>query len=98
MARYRSTTVIDGKRCYTNIRYPYIPLQESDFYVYSTVGDRFDTLANRFYGADSLWWVISLANESLPQDSLLIPPGTQVRVPTNIQIIIDEYATLNSTP
>ena len=98
MARYRSTTIIDGKRCYTNIRYPSIPLQESDFYVYSTVGDRFDTLANRFYRADSLWWVISLANESLPQDSLLIPPGTQVRIPTNIQIIVDEYATLNSTP
>ena len=78
------------------MKYPSIPLQESDYYVYSTAGDRFDTLANRFYGSDSLWWIISLANESLPQDSLLIPPGTQIRIPTDVQSIYDTYSRINS--
>ena len=98
MARYTTipTTIIDSKRCYSNAKYPDIPLRESDYYVYSTVGDRFDTLARRFYQTDSLWWIISLANESLPQDSLLIPPGTQVRIPTNINAILDDYAAINS--
>jgi hypothetical protein len=98
MARYTLSPriEIDSKRCYANIKYPQIPLQESDYYVYSTAGDRFDTLAKRFYGTDSLWWIISLANESLPQDSLLIPPGTQLRIPTDTNRIIDNYAAINS--
>jgi len=98
MGRYTTNarTVIDGKRCYTNIKYPPIPLQESDFYTYSTVGDRFDTLAKKFYGTDSLWWIVSLANESLPQDSLLITPGTQIRIPIDTNLILDRYAAINS--
>jgi hypothetical protein len=60
------------------------------------VGDRFDTLAQTYYQDSTLWWVISIANQDLPQDSLLIPPGMQIRIPSNPQVIAQQFRALNS--
>jgi nucleoid-associated protein YgaU len=80
-----------GKRYVANAIYPEIPLSNTDTYVITNKGDRFDTLANQFYGDKSLWWVISLANQSLKQNSLYIPPGTQIRIPINPTSIVNQY-------
>ena len=35
----------EGKQMYQTVRYPEIPRSFEDTYVYTTIGDRFDTLA-----------------------------------------------------
>ena len=79
----------------STVKYPEVPLNISDTYVTSTDGDRWDTLAYDFYGDSSYWWVISIANDSLPQNSLFIPPGIQIRIPANASIIIRQFEVLN---
>ena len=46
-----------GKRVFTSIKYPTIPLSEQDLYLTSTIGDRLDILAEEFYSDKELWWI-----------------------------------------
>jgi len=92
----RTTITTKGKPYYVNVFYPEVPLSESDVYVITTNGDRFDTLAQQYFQDSSLWWIISITNTELPQNSLFIPEGTQIRIPLNITPILDAYFTLNS--
>ena len=98
MNRYQTipTLKINNKPVYRTVKYPEVPLDENDIYVTTVQGDRFDILANQFYQDQSLWWVISIANNFLPQNSLLIPEGIQIHIPNNISLIIDSYNKLNS--
>ena len=57
-----------------------IPFSFEDQYVITNEGDRFDILANQYYDDSSLWWVISIANRELNQNSYYITPGTQIRM------------------
>ena len=84
-----------GKQIYQTVRYPSIPRSVSDIYVYVVDGDRFDTLAQQYYEDSSLWWIISLANDNLPQNSLSPPPGAQIRIPSNISSILADYKSIN---
>ena len=98
MGRYQDTTIFKnntGKRYYSTTKYPEIPLDYNDIYVYSDQGDRFDILAQQYYSDSSLWWVISIANESLTQGSYYIPEGSQIRIPSNIGRILSQYQALN---
>ena len=83
-----------GIQIYRTVRYPSIPRSFSDVYVYTTIGDRYDTLALEYYGDSSLWWIISIANNT-KQDSLNPPLGQQIRIPSNPTPIIAEYEILN---
>jgi hypothetical protein len=107
MNRYQNIKKIkvDNKLCYQTTRYPEIPLSENDIYVYASQGDRFDTLAYQYYGDQSLWWIISIANTAiagtdlpsdLPQDALIMPEGTQIRIPANYAVVLSSYKQLNS--
>lgn len=84
----------NGKRYYKTTLYPYIEPAESDYYIYTTDGDRLDLLAQQFYGDSTLWWIISNSN-SISHDSLYIAPGTQLRIPTNLNFILEEFKKLN---
>jgi len=98
MARYNKipkTKSPNNKEMYRNVRYPDVPKDFSDTYVYTTVGDRFDSLAQQYYDDSSLWWVISIANESIVQNSLIPPIGSQIRIPSNISSIISKYNEIN---
>jgi hypothetical protein len=106
MNRYQQIpqTKINGKLVYRTSRYPQVPLNADDIYVYAVQGDRFDTLANQYYRDSSLWWIISIANTAtagtsspsdLPQNSLLIPEGLQIRIPANPQSIISAFKSIN---
>ena len=95
---------IDGKEVYVTSSYPEVPLSPNDIYVYTTQGDRFDVLAQQYYGDSSLWWVISIANTgnagagtlvSLPQNSLVIPEGIQIRIPSNYSNVVRNFALIN---
>ena len=107
MNRYKNIPVvkIDKKLNYQTTRYPEVPLNDNDTYVYSTQGDRFDILANQYYSDQSLWWIISIANTaiagtSLPSDlsqnSLIIPEGKQIRIPANYADVLNSFKQLNS--
>ena len=99
MNRYQniSKTYIDKKLVYTTSRYPEIPITSDDIYVYSVQGDRFDVLALQYYKNSSLWWVISIANTSqLPQNSLVIPEGLQIRIPAFYAGIVSAFNIINS--
>jgi len=85
-----------GKRYDGTTKYHEIPLDFNDIYVYSTIGDRFDTLALQYYSDSTLWWVISIANSNLTQGSYYIPEGSQIRIPANISRIMTQYNALNS--
>ena len=86
----------NGKTLKTTTKYPEIPLSFNDTYVYTTIGDRFDILAQTYYGNPSLWWVISIANPQLKQNSYYPPIGTQLRIPSNIGQITSLYNDLNN--
>lgn len=98
MARYTNipkTIAPDGEQMYKTVRYPEVPRSFSDIYVYTTIGDRFDTLALQYYGDSSLWWVISNANGKLNQNSLTPPVGSQIRIPSNPTPTLAAYRALN---
>ena len=98
MNRYQNIPIvkIDKKRVYQTTRYPEIPLSENDTYVYTVQGDRYDILAQQYYSDSSLWWIISTANEQLIQNTLTIPEGIQIRIPTNPAGIIKTFNIINS--
>lgn len=85
----------DGNQMYKTTRYPEVPRTQEDTYVYTTIGDRFDTLAQQYYGDSTLWWIISIANNNLKQNSLTPPVGSQIRIPSNPTPIIAEYEIIN---
>lgn len=98
MNRYQDIpqTKIDGKVVYKTSRYPEIPLSPDDIYVYTVQGDRFDILAQQFYQDSSLWWVISIANANiLNQSSLIIPGGIQIRIPASYVDVIRSFNSIN---
>ncbi len=98
MNRYQNIPTIknrNGVSHYKNVIYPQIPLSSDDIYVISVNGDRFDLLVNQYYGDPSLWWVISIANSHIPQNSLYLPLETQIRIPVNYLDIVSNYYNLN---
>ena len=67
MSRYQDIAILntpEGKRYYGTNFYPTIPLSDSDIYVITDERDRYDMLANQYYGDVSLWWIIASANVS----------------------------------
>jgi hypothetical protein len=97
--RYSNTEKIKyentGKVYYVNTIYPDIPLSENDQYLITTNRDRLDLLAYDIYKDTSLWWVIASAN-NLPGDSLVPPVGMQLRIPANIQAIVNKFNSVNT--
>jgi len=83
-----------GRTYYKNVIYPDIPISEDDIYIITTGGDRYDTLAQQFYGDSTLWWVIASANTS-KTDSLVTKPGVQLRIPEDPQSAVNLFNTVN---
>ena len=86
----------DGKIFYKNLKYPDIPITSDDLYVITTSGDRLDLLANEYYQDIGLWWIISTANpDVIRRDSFGLKPGIEIRIPANVQGIIEAVEALN---
>ena len=85
------------KPFYKNVLYPVPPITEEDVYITATVNQRLDLLAKRFYNDVDLWWVINLANPNLvPRDSVYIPVGAQIRIPANVNAIVEQFEEINN--
>tara|TARA_B100000424_G_scaffold248693_1_gene222019 strand:+ start:147 stop:467 length:321 start_codon:yes stop_codon:yes gene_type:complete len=85
-----------GTLYYTNVTYPEVPVSENDIWVETEFGDRLDLLANQFYGDVTLYWVIAIANPNkVNMGSLFLTEGSQIRIPSNVVEIVDNFNLLN---
>ena len=98
MKRYESTQTKarwDGKKVYFTTQYPIIEPSNSDIIVISNEADYLDSLAFKYYGDPTLWWVIALVN-NVGKARMGVPPGLQLRIPTNINEILVNFNSLNA--
>ena len=98
MARYATQPIkigSGGKRTFTTTRYPEIPNKISDVYIIAAEQDRLDVLSFQFYGRVDYWWIIAIAN-NLGRGTLIIPGGMQIRVPKDVESILQEFNRLNN--
>lgn len=79
-----------GRFYKSNPVYPRIPLSPDDFYIITSIGDRYDTLAKQFYNDPTLWWIIASAN-NFEKASLTVTPGIQLRIPNDVQSAIEIF-------
>lgn len=84
-----------GKKYYPTFRYPTIVEKTTDVYIIGSFSDRLDNLAYAYYKDPTLWWIIAEAN-NIGKGDLLVPVGKQIRIPTEITSIIEEYSALNN--
>ena len=61
----------------------------------TNVGDRLDNLTYAYYKDATLWWVISMANNNITKGALYPAPGTQLRIPTDINSVLELYNQFN---
>jgi len=95
--RYQFTPVYkrwDGKNVYRTTYYPIIPHSIDDTYIIASEVDYLDSLAKKYYGDESFWWVIAQAN-NLGKGKLSIPQGKQLRIPGNVSQILNNLKNLN---
>ena len=97
MNRYDNTPILikDYRPYYKGRFYPNIPLSESDIYVITTVGDRLDSLAYSYYRDATLWWVIAAANNNATKGALYPTPGAQLRIPTDLNSVLNLFKQFN---
>ena len=94
--KYIRTKFTDRKWIYKPLKYPNIAPSVEDIYAITTQGDRLDLLAHQFYNDVDLWWIIPTANPSvIRRDSFNLKPGLEIRIPSNIQFILEEFEKIN---
>ena len=93
--RYKNAKILKDKNNVRFYRPTIVPIKDSDIFVYPVYGERFDNMAQRYYGDSNLWWIIAKANELSKGD---IAPRTDVklRVPTVIDDILESVYNSNS--
>ena len=84
-----------GETIYLPTKYPSLAPSNNDYYIIAREEDRFDLIASDFYGQPTYWWVVAMAND-LPGDSMYAPPGTQLRIPGNLNDALSAYNVENS--
>ena len=93
MAKRYEYTKIDrnkfGDQVYKTTMYPTIRKKKDDLFIRSKVGDRLDSLAHIYNKNSGLWWIIAQANQ-IGKGTLVIQPGIQLRIPTDISDVMNE--------
>jgi hypothetical protein len=85
-----------NNRVYTSTLYPQVNPHNTDIVTIVKVGaQRLDILSYRYYGTPDLWWIISQAN-NLSGDTMVVPPGTKLRIPQEIETILRDMDNLNN--
>ena len=84
-----------GIRVYSTTYYPEIPIENSDTFIFTRVGDRLDNLAYTHYGDNTLWWVIAKANGL--RGIMALKPSTPLRIPGNVIRILEKFRQINKT-
>ena len=98
MKRYATTKrKLDksGVEVYRTTYYPQISVSDDDKFIYPKDGDRLDTLAYKYYGDTTLWWVIAKANGI--KGKVVVSVDEILRIPGNISRIIENFRKINKT-
>lgn len=70
-----------GVRYYRTTLTSVIPLDNFKFTIIAQDGDRFDSLAARYYNDATKWWIIAKANDLL-NGTLFIEGGREIYIPS----------------
>ena len=93
---YINIKASQGRKIFKSIKYPEIPLSINDLYVITSEGDRLDLLANQFYNNVDYWWIIANSNPGIiRRDSFVLKTGVELRIPQNIQKVIESFIESN---
>jgi len=84
-----------NKKYFKNNIYPQIPFDDTDIYIITKAGDRLDILAKQYYNDKNYWKYISSINNNITKGSLYPEPGTQLRIPQDINKILKIYNNAN---
>src|SRR4051812_46273347 len=98
MKRYSNIPIqerFDGKRVYKSTIYPTIPVSDTDIQIVTNESDYLDTLAFKYYGDPTLWFIIAIANPGIGKGRMSISAGTNLRIPVDVNSIIVQYNQLN---
>lgn len=98
MKRYSNIPIqtrFDGKRVYKSTIYPPILPSVNDLQVVSNEGDYLDTLAYKYYGDPTLYWIIATAN-NIGKGRMSVPAGLSLRIPTNVSQIVGAFNRMNA--
>jgi nucleoid-associated protein YgaU len=99
MRRYENITVqerYDGKRVYRTTIYPPVPVSEMDLQIVTNEGDYLDTLALKYYGDPTLYWIIANVN-NIGKGRMSVEPGLTLRIPMDVSNVISQYKKENLT-
>jgi hypothetical protein len=98
MSRYTNLPVLkdgsNGRRYIKAPKYPEIGFSDLDIYIETVYGDRLDIIAYEYYKSVDYYWVLIVAN-NLSGSSIFVTPGTQLRIPADLEIILSNYERLN---
>ena len=86
---------VEGLRYKSTTLYPTITRKDSDITYYTKFGDSYGSLAHRFYGDQSLWWIIAKANEGF-KGNIRFKIGERILVPMEVGEIVSELERLNN--
>lgn len=92
-SRYQNISIIKSsknKNIYSQVYYPEFGNLEDDIYIITSITDRLDLIALDFYDDDKLWWILVMVN-NLEGDSIYPPIGIQLKIPKNIESIINRF-------
>ena len=83
--RFSSLITVDGIEFWDLGAIPPIAVQEDEIKYRVVDLDTVDSLARKFYGSETYWWVIAIANslDILPTD---LKPGSEIRIPSKSYI------------
>lgn len=74
--------------------YPMVKASDTDLYIISEKGDRLDLLANKYYGDQTMWWIIATAN-NINDATFYVEPGIQLRIPTDTAKVLSDLQNIN---
>lgn len=98
MSRYTNSEVLkrkDSKKQYLESTiYPIVKASDTDLYIISEKGDRLDLLANKYYGDQTMWWIIATAN-NINDATFYVEPGIQLRIPTDTAKVLSDLQNIN---
>jgi nucleoid-associated protein YgaU len=81
ISNLQTTKTSRGVRYYTTALPTPIPQDAFQLVITAQDGDRFDSLATRYYKDAAKWWIIAKANNLL-NGTVMIPGGIQLVIPS----------------
>lgn len=98
MSRYTSSEKLQTKgskkQYLESTIYPIVKASDTDLYIISEKGDRLDLLANKYYGDQTMWWIIATAN-NINDATFYVEPGIQLRIPMDTAKVLTDLQNIN---